>query len=274
MRSDPRVWLIGTLAIVGAAVAWLLALWLIPDAIWRAFEFNSHAITFLSIFVLIAGLLVARLFYRYAKVKADLLAGRNVIARWHVSESELSMFAPIADERDRGEKRSALLVIWFFLIVIFGAFAIYDQEVALPMLLMGAGVGALVTLAYWLGGRIRKSHLQMHSGDVIVGSQGLLVNDVLHVWSAPLSWLDGVTFEQGPPAILIVTYAFLTRYGSQQVDVMLPVPADQIPAAAEVVRRLPLEGGKWLRKRRHRRRSAPRPGRAVHTRRDARKFGA
>ena len=272
MRSDPRIWLIGVLAIVGMAVAWLLSLYFLPDAIWRAFGFNSHAITFMSIFVMIAGFFVARLFYRYAKVKADLLAGRNVIARWHVSASELSDFAVVADERDRSDKRSALLLVWFFLIVIFGAFAIYDREVALPMMLTAAGVGLLVTLAYWLGGRVRSSNLQRHSGDVIVSSRGLLVNDVLHVWSAPLSWLRDVRLEQGPPAMLIVTYAFQSRYGAQEVDVMLPIPADRMSEAAEVARRLPIEGGKWLRGQR-RRRSTTRRRHGLQPRIDSKEAG-
>jgi uncharacterized membrane protein HdeD (DUF308 family) len=133
----------------------------------------------------------------------------------------LKLFAPAALDRDRTDKRGALVLITAMLAVIFGAFALFDPEVAPAMLSIGAVVLLLVGGAYLLSGRIARRHLSFRSGEVIVGRDGLLVNGVLHVWSVPLSWLVGATLD---PGAMTVTYAHFIRYGVQTVDVLLPVP--------------------------------------------------
>lgn len=246
--TDPRIGLRISFLAGAAAASWLLAQWVASDAIWNALSrflgYGIHAITFLSIFTLVACPFVALLFYRYARVKADLLAGRNVIARWKVDPASFMTFSPVAEARDRAEKRGALYLMFFFIALIFGAFALLDPEIAPAMLTVGAGTALILAVAFWLSNRVRKRHLQMRSGEIIVGTEGLLVNDVLHVWSAFLSWLVGAEIEQGPPSILTITYAFWGRYGPQFVGVMLPIGPGQMDLALAVKERLRQAGDK------------------------------
>lgn len=242
MQSDPRIGLGLSLLICGAAALWLLAQWVASDAVWDmlwpVLGYGVHAITFLAIFAVIACPLVALLFYRYSRVKADLLAGRNVIARWTVDPASFKSFRAVAEARDRAEKRGALYVILFFIVLIFGGIALIDLQVAPFMLAAGAVMALLAAIAFWLSNRVRKRHLQMRSGEIIVGTEGLLVNDVLHVWSAFLSWLVGAEIEKAPRPILTITYAFWGRYGPQFVGVMLPIGPGQMDLALAVEARL------------------------------------
>jgi len=231
--------------LIGAgAIVWLLGQWLFAAELWTNLGDATHAVTFLAMFAVVACPFVALLFYRYARVKADLLAGRNVIAQWKVDPASFKSFSAVAEARDRAEKRGALFLIFFFIAIIFGAIAMLDREAAPAMLMAGAGMGAVTAIAFWLSNRVRKSHLELRSGEIIVGTQGLLVNDVLHVWSGFLSWLVDVGLEKGPPRILTITYAFWGRYGPQFVSVMLPVPPDQIDLAVKVKERLGTALGK------------------------------
>lgn len=238
MRTDPRLGMVVSLALVAAAAVWLALAWLAGDSLHAALGDLSHAITLLAILVFLAGIGVALLFRRYAAVRADLLAGRNVIAQWHVDAEAFRAFAGIADARDRSEKRGALLLMLGFLALAFGGMALFDPEVAVPMLSVGALVALLLTGAYLMSNRIRRSHLEPASGEVIVGTEGLLVNGVLHVWIAFLSWLVDAELEAGKQPVLVITYAILVRYGPQFVTVPLPVPARALAQAEEVVRRL------------------------------------
>jgi hypothetical protein len=244
VRSDPRIGLAVSLCVVAAAALWLLGQWVASDALWAVFGFNSHALTFFSIFFLLCGLAAAALFGRYASVKTELLGGRNVIASWRVTLAELKAFSPKANARDRAEKRSALYAILFGVAVIFGLFALFDREAAPQMLAFAAAFGAILVIAYWLGERVRRAHLQMRSGEVIVGTHGLLFNGVLHVWSTFMSWLEKVKFDQQDPPTLTITYAFLARYGPQSVSIMLPVPPDRVALAREIVQRLDRTAGR------------------------------
>ncbi len=248
MLSDPRIGLIASLLLAGAGALWLLAQWLASDALWYALwpvlGYGTHAVTFLSIFLVLAGSAVALLFGRYARVKADLMAGRHVIAHWRVDPAQFQNFKVTASARDRTEKRRALYLIIFFLIVVFGLIALFDPEVAPPMMIAAATFALVITTAFLAGGYVRGRHLQLRSGEIIVGRDGLLINDVLHVWNIPMSRLVDVELDHKRPATLTITYAFLARYGLQFVDVLLPVPDNAIRLAQEVRQQLKPEKDK------------------------------
>jgi hypothetical protein len=259
MLSDPRIGLIASLVVVLLAMGWLAGQWLFSDSLFAVLGYAEHAITLLSIFLGLAGSAVALLFRRFHRVRTDLLAGRNVIARWTVDPQLFRTFAAVADKRDREDKQGALLMVLVFIVVIFGAFALFDLEAAPAMLSMAAAVALAVVLAFLFGNRVRRKQLEPRSGDIIVGTDGVLVNGVLHVWSAFLTWLRGATLEPGPPAILTIDYAFLARYGVQEVAVMLPVPPGAEREAENAVRRLNEAAGvKLMRRRRGGRGPAPR----------------
>jgi hypothetical protein len=238
MQSDPRIGMAIWLAIAGAALLWLLAQWPAGEALWGVFGDLTHAISFISIFLLLAGSAVALLFHRFWRVRADLLSGRDVIARWTVSLDQFLTFSQVANARDRSEKQWALLMVLFFIVVIFGAFGLFDPSVAPAMLGMALVVIIIMILAFLLGQRVQRRQMQPRSREVIVGTRGLMVNGVLHVWSAPLTWLSEVSKDPGPPPTLVVTYAFLGRAGPQYVSVMLPLPARDSELGDTIVDRL------------------------------------
>ena len=231
MQSDPQkgVWI--SVGLAALAAAWLLAQPAFGDTLFERLSYAVYATDLVAVLVLLAGLAVALLLRRYAVVKSDLVAGRHTIARWTVDPVSFRSFAAVADKREAGDKRAMLLVVFGFIVLIFGAFAVFDPEVAPFMLTVAAGLMAVMVAAFLLGERVRKKQLQPRSRQVIVGRDGLLVNDVLHVWRTPLSWLVGTRIEPGSPTVLTVTYAFLARYGAQSVDVVLPVPNEALPMA-------------------------------------------
>ena len=238
MRIDPRIGLTVSLLIFAAAALWLLTQWLAFDAIrepeWPIIGFRSHVITFLALFAVIVCPSAALLFYRYLRVKADLLAGRNVIARWTVNPACVKEFSRIAGARDRAEKRPALYVAFFLIVLLFGAMALMHPDVVVPILVAGA-LAIVVSIALWLGDH--KTRLRTPSATTIVGTEGLLVNDALYVWSTSLSWLVGAEIEKGPPPVLRITYAFCF-YGLQFIKVVMPLDPDRWEIALAVVQRL------------------------------------
>ena len=168
----------------------------------------------------------------------DLLAGHNVIARWHVDPKLFRTFSTAEASRDLGEKRSALNLILIFMALIFGAFALFDPEAAGGMSAIGVIAALAILIAFWLGNRVARKHAQLRSGAIIVGRRGLLANDVLHVWGTFLSWLTEVSLHPGPHPALTISYSFLARYGPQMVTVTLPFSAGQLDLALEVKRQL------------------------------------
>ncbi len=235
MRFDPLRGLFASLFIVAASLVWVAALQFGDAVLFERLGYTMHAITLLAIFAFVAGLAVAGLFLRFHHVRAELLAGRRVVGQWRVDAATFAAFAPKALDADRRDKRQALAVVGFFIVVIFGGFALFDREAAPAMLGFAGATLALMVAAYALGQRAMARQLEYRDGEVIVGERGLLFNDVLHMWGAPLSWLTGARLSRDGRA-LQVDYAFLSRLGAQGVCVLVPVPPDargQAEAAAE-----------------------------------------
>lgn len=238
MRGDPRKGVIVSLLIAGAAGLWVLVAALAGDAMHDAIGGIMFPITFLAIFAAVSALGVAALFWRYLRVRSDLLAGRNVIAQWHLDEADLDAARPTALTADRRAKRGALVTILVFVALIFGAFAVFDPDAAPIMLAVAGFVVLSVVLAYWLGNRATQRQWQMASGEVIVGRDGLLFNGTLHIWSTMMSGKVRAGFDEGPPPLLAVRYSYVTRAGMQPVTVILPVPTDAIELARSVPAKL------------------------------------
>lgn len=237
MLSDPRRGLIGALAVVAAALGWFAALVFAEDAIWARLGMSMHAVTFLAIFLALAGAAAAWIFMRFGQARADLLAGRDVLARWRVEAAQLAAFAPRALADEAADKRGALITIWVFLALIFGGFALADPEAAPAMLSAAAGVGVAVGLAYLIGRRVARRQLDFHGGEAIIGARGLMFNGVLHAWAVPLTRLNGARIVAQGPA-LVVAYRYLTRYGFQSVEAAVPFPASAREEATRAAARL------------------------------------
>jgi hypothetical protein len=231
MLSNPRKWMRGAVAVAAATLLWFAALWIDSDAIYERLGMGMHAVTFLAIFVGLSAVAVALIFRRFARVREDLIAGRGVVAGWTVDEATFAAFAPKALADDAADKRMALLTIFGFVAVIFGAFAIYDPDVAGPMLAMAAALCVVVTLAWLLGGRVSAEHWVWRGGEALIGQGGLMFNGVLHVWSVPLSWLSSARLSDHPAALRVVYAYFSPRAGPQPIEVAIPVPPHAREAA-------------------------------------------
>jgi hypothetical protein len=238
MMTDPRIGLRIAQFIGAAAALWLLGLWFFSDALWVILREGMHAITLVAIFLLLSSAPVAWLFGRLASVRADLFAGRGVIARWRVESLTFKARARQDYTREASEKRALLFFILFLIAASFGGIALFDPRAAKGMAIIGTGVCLVIVAAFFLGNWASRERFEFRSGEVVVGERGLLINDVLHVWGTPFSWLACVKIEEGESPVLLVTYAYVARHGAQMTTVSLPLSLDQIELAHRVQKRL------------------------------------
>jgi hypothetical protein len=228
MLVDPQKAMLISLFFALGPMVWFAALALDADGAAAAVGGAAAPVTFLSIFVFLAAVITALVFRRLASIKAELLAGRRVIARWRVSRKGFDRFSSRARVRDTIEKRQALFVVLGFLFVIFGGFALYDRDAAPMMSGFAVVIAISIFLAYLLGQRAMAEHLKFRTGEMIVGERGLLCDGVLHAWDIPLSRLADASLGRDS---LEVTYAYYARSGTQYATALLPVSADAPEAA-------------------------------------------
>jgi len=249
MRFDPLTGFRVSLAIAALAGGWLLAVWLAADDLYDRLGMSMHAVTFLAIFFLISAILVALLFRSFARIKADLAAGRGIVARWVVDRDTWTAFAAPAEEMQRGDKLALLGLIWGFVVIICGGLALAVPRDWHIFAWIGAGIGSIATLAFLAGTRVDRAQLEYRTGEVIIGRSGLLFNGILHVWDTWLSWLEDARYTDAPVAMLTISYAYWARYGPQGLSVRVPVPPGQDELGRQVEAQLRGNAGKPVRRR-------------------------
>ncbi len=238
MRSDPRTGYWVSLSVAAIAVAWLGLFALDGDALHDRLGSAAFAITFIALFLAISAVIVAMLFRRFVRVRNDLVAGSDVVARWTVDPEDWPAFAEHAGEATRADHRAILVAILAFDVVICSVLAAINPGDATIFLWIGLGIAAVGCLGWLLGRRAMADHLTFRTGDVIVGRRGMLVNGVLHVWGYAGARLDAVqVIDDEKPNRLAFTYSWIARTGRQYATAYAPIP-DGCSIGADILARI------------------------------------
>jgi hypothetical protein len=134
---------------------------------------------------------------------------------------------------ERGDKQALLLTMYVLIALVCGGLAVAVPDDAAIFGWIAAGIAVIVTAGFLVGQRSFTKQLVYRGGDVIVGRRGALVNGVLHVWDAWLSWLEGASVNDRKPPMLSISYGYWARYGPQIVTVCIPFAPEHISLATE-----------------------------------------
>ncbi|MBP0650461.1 hypothetical protein J8J40_25785, partial [Mycobacterium tuberculosis] len=99
----------------------------------------------------ITGVVVAMLFRRFVRVRRDLVAGRDVVARWTVGAGDWRAFAGHAGAAVRADHRAILVTILAFAVLICGGLAAVHPRDAVIFFWIGLGIAAVGGLGWLLG---------------------------------------------------------------------------------------------------------------------------
>jgi len=204
---------------------------------------GGYAIAFASGFVALVALIAAAVFAARARILKRLLAGQGVLVHWTYPDPE---------RRDQARKELAeeqkgswilFLIIAGFSLVIGVGFLIADPEAGRYVLLVLAGVVALLAGLAALAPRIRFAKRRRATPEAIVSREAGYVFGMLHTWKLLGARLEGTDVTSGRDPVLRVTYSapvvyarfFLTR---QQYTVSIPIPHGEEERAREIARAL------------------------------------
>ena len=200
----------------------------------------GYAMIVLSGFVCLTAVITALMFRSRGKQAEALISGTGeFIAEWSIPAELWREILQRQYEEEKSAKKMLLRIVWFFCLTIGGGFIIYDPEagvwVAAVLLFVMVATGLAATLTP--GARLRR--LSTTETRVRVGKKCVMLGDELHSWSMVGSWLQGVDLETEEGRYwLRVRYAFLTRAGVQEEQVLLPVPPAEMPKAELAVTEL------------------------------------
>jgi hypothetical protein len=187
----------------------------------------------LSGFVSMSAVITAVMFRSRGKQAEALLSGTGeFVAEWSIPAELWREIIQRQYEEEKTAKKALLRIVWFFCITIGIGFIVYDPEAGVwvggVMLLLMIVTGLAATLAP----RMRLRRLSATETRVRVGKTCVLLGDELHSWRMVGSWLqDAELLEEQGRHWLQVRYAFITRVGIQEEQVLLPVPPQELEKA-------------------------------------------
>ncbi|MCB1278657.1 hypothetical protein [Prosthecobacter sp.] len=224
LKFARRAWIVALIAFLACFVPGLAG--------WDMMDIG-FALIMLCGMVSLTALITALVFRSRGKQAEALLSGTGeFIVEWSIPPELWREILQLQCEEEKTMKMGLLRIVWFFCVLFGVGFIVFDPDagivVGVVMLLLMVMTGLLAKLTP--GARMRR--LGKAETRVRVGKKCVMLGDELHSWSMPGSWLRDVALEEEDGrSWLRVCYAFITRTGIQEENVLLPVPPSEIPKA-------------------------------------------
>lgn len=201
---------------------------------------GRFALAFVGAIMGLSAFICTFLFRSRNRLQRELLAGRELLAKWTYTDTEWRAYA---GEETRAQSSTMNRLLWFtaiFMAAVTGVYVLRDGKA-------GVFVGASLLVAFvlaWLAARATlKSSAVARGGpspEVRIGRDGLLIGGELHVWRGWGNVLNSCALNDGPTLQLVINY--MTPSGNKTAlrpeTVRVLVPAGKETEAREVVRQL------------------------------------
>jgi len=218
-RTVARVWL-------GVAVvaAFLTAL---PFLIGMDGMSGGFALSLVSFFFAISGVIVAIIFGSRAKALDGVVSGKDLLARWRVDPETRKSAIEREFSEEKKAKAGLFLVVLVITVVIGLVFVLVDREAGPIVFLVLLCVLVLVGLVAWSTPRLRRRRGLRATGEILIAKDGAYVNGMFHTWRLLGARLEQALYTEGTPPVLAITYSAPVRYGRQNYTFYAPVPAGE-----------------------------------------------
>lgn len=189
---------------------------------------GGFAISTLSFFVAIMGIIVVVIYAKRARTLDRILQGENLLAHWTYSSGEWNQYAEEEFQTERKEKRGLFYIIAGFALFFGIVFFIFDQEAGLWVLIVMLGLIALIAFVAWFTAWYNYRQNKKYLGKAYITGDAVYLNRQLHTWKGLGARLESVILaEEKSQQLLAFTYSMPTRTGRQDSTVRVPVPRGQ-----------------------------------------------
>ncbi|MDD4777237.1 MAG: hypothetical protein PHV53_03000 [Fermentimonas sp.] len=188
--------------------------------------YRSYAVTLLSIFLVLAGLIIALVLRSRAKKMNTLISGEKVIASWQLSQQEKSEYAGYLYQNEKEKNKAILMITAALIVIIFGIVIIIMGEGRGAMFLMMVALIAIIAaFAFAMPAYYRNKNLK-GDGVILIGQKFAYVNGFFHNWDFPLSGIQKVKIIDKPFHGLYINYYYFDRTLKNSEELNIPASPD------------------------------------------------
>lgn len=184
----------------------------------------GYALSFLLGFLGVCALITSLVYAKYARQMNQVLNGENVLAHWKYSDIEWSNHAKQEYSTDKEYKGALLMTITFWAVLFAILFPVLDREDGIYVSYAMTGLVALMTVVALLSTLYSKIRSGKKKGQVLISTEGVLINGQMHLWSVFPSHLSSVRLKKKDELSVLEFSIFTGRSGN--FFVRAPVPKD------------------------------------------------
>ncbi len=202
----------------------------------KAMGDGAFAMMLVGGFLALTAFFSSFVFLHRLRVYRDLFQEDRLLAHWRYSESEWRAFAGAELTAEETVKRMLILITAGFALLYCGLMAALHPQLVDLMIGVCLAIIALVAGAAALSTRISRRRNLTPTGEARIGRRGLWLNGALHAWSGGGSFLVDCNLDNSAdPNCLLFSYAAIERHGQQVHQARVPVPANRLDEAEQVI---------------------------------------
>ncbi len=185
------------------------------------------SIVMISLFFLMAAIIVAVMFRSREKKLQSLISGENLLASWTLNDTEKDAYVNYLFKHEKGKNWAILMVISVISIIIFGVFILVIDEGKLAMFLVL--IGLLVFVSFFAFGmpRYYKYQNSKNDGKILIGAKFAYINGYFHNWDFMLSGLSKVKVMETPFYGINLVYYYTDRTLRHSEELFIPANENQ-----------------------------------------------
>ena len=188
--------------------------------------YKAYAVTLISIFIVLAGLIAAFILRSRAKKMKTLISGENVIASWQLSHQKKKEYANFLFQNEKEKNKAIIWITSVLIVVVFGIFIlVIDEGKGVMFLVMIALIAIIAAFAFAMPAYYRNKNLN-GDGVVLIGLKFAYINGFFHNWDFPLSGIQKVKTIEKPFHGLYINYYYFDRTLKNSEELNIPASPD------------------------------------------------
>ncbi len=197
---------------------------------------GGFAISFLSLFMLIAALVTAAMFMSYARKVDRILRGEGLLAHWIYPPDYWIEYTKKEYQTEKSEKKGLFLIVTAFALFFGVLFWAFDPEAGFYVFLMMLVLIAIIAFAWQFSAWYNYRQNMRGIREVYIAKDAIYMNKRLYTWQTVLTRFDEVTQQNNQGISLIVfRYTAATRAGPQTYTTRVPIPQGQEETAKKII---------------------------------------
>ena len=196
---------------------------------------GGFAISVLSFFLAITGIIVIIIYAKRASKLESMLKGNNLLAHWTYTPDEWRQYTEKEYQSEKKGKWSLFYIVAGIALFLGIMFFIFGGEGGLWVLVGMLALIALIAFVAWFTAWYNYSQNKKYLGEAYITPDAVYLNRQFHTWKGLGAKLESVVLaEHKSQQVIAFTYSVPTRSGRQEYTVRVPVPRAQEKSAEKL----------------------------------------